>query len=341
MGISGRRRKNKMKTNAITDALIKKLEGFRIDGFLSDMLLEGLRDYIYSGWLSGSVIYGVGDGFLDEIDPELLRIIHTKREGREELEFRRAMSMVIIRKVLEEGLMVINYDGPGLISEKKFASWPLSVDGSVQKVYDLWEEAFSHSETDIDAYLFALWNTDLGNEIGKSLFCNRLRGEIADAEKAIELEPDVIKHYVERGNKYYLLSYYESEPIKEAEHRKKIREIAETIRKMDPDDTRHDKRDRADAYHFFSRIEPDREKAREYRNKAYTIAGLDDLVDAEEKRKANELATQKMFKTFLETEENRIDDLVKAMEIDSQTAKEFKESISNLKKTIEHLRKYL
>jgi hypothetical protein len=262
-----------MKTNAFTDALIKKLEGFRIDGFVSDMLLEGLRDLIYSGWLSSSVIHRAEDNFRDEIDLELLQIIHEEREGREKLEFKRAMSMVIIRKVLEEGLMMINYDGPGYEAEY-FTPWPLSVDDSLQRVYDLWEKAFARSETDIDRYLFALCNTDLGSEIGKVAYRKIWQRKLSVAEKAIELEPDDIKHYVERGNAYYRLTYYELDPIKEAEYEKKAREDAETIRKLDPDDIRHDKRDRASAYHFFSRIEPDEEKAREYTTKAHTISGL-------------------------------------------------------------------
>ncbi|MDR1155095.1 MAG: hypothetical protein LBL04_10300 [Bacteroidales bacterium] len=332
-----------MKTDAFTDALIKKLDGFRIDGCVSKLLAEGMSDFIYSGWLSNNGIYGAAKDFPDEFDPELLRIIHEERKGREKLEFQRAMSMVIIRKVLEEGLMMINYDGPELTTEKEFASWPLSVDGSVQKVYDLWGEAFARSETDIDQYLFALWNTDSGNEMGKKALRKIWRGYIAVAEKAIELEPDVIKHYVNYGHEYLRSADHEWDPIKEAKHRKKIREIAETIRKLAPDDTRHNKHDRAAAYHFFSRIEPDEEKAREYDNKAHTISGEGHLVDAEDKEESQRPRDAKMFDAYnalLEKEENRIDDLVKAMEIDSRTAKEWKEGMSNLKNKMELLQKY-
>jgi hypothetical protein len=279
--------KNKMKTNAFTDALIKKLEGFRVDGCVSELLAEGMSDYIFSGWFSNNGIYGAAEDFPDEFDPELLRMIHEKREGREELEFKRAMSMVIIRKVLEEGLMMINDDEAGF--DEDFTSWPLSVDDSVQKVYDLWEKEFADNKTadSIDRYMYALSNTDLGNEMGKAALRKICRGEIAAAEKAIELEPDVIKHYVNYGSEYLRAANHEWDPIKETEHRKKIREITETIRKMDPDDTRHNKRDRADAYYFFSEIEPDREKAREYTDKARNIRGLDSLADSEARRKAD------------------------------------------------------
>jgi hypothetical protein len=164
----------------------------------------------------------------------------------------------------------------------------LSVDDSVQKAYDLWEEAFTRNETDIDQYLFALWNTDLGNERGKAAYRKICRENIADAEKAIELEPDVIKHYIECGETYCQLWYYESGPIQEAVYKKKAGEIAETIRKMDPDDTRHGKGDRADAYYFFARIEPDKEKAREYTDKARALRGLDFLAESEAKQKERE-----------------------------------------------------
>jgi hypothetical protein len=281
-------KKNKMKTNAFTDTLIKKLEGFRIDGCVSELLAEGMSDLIYSGWLSNNGIYGAAEDFPDEFDPELLRIIHEKREGREKLEFERAMNMVIIRKVLEEGLMMINDDGPGF--DEDFTSWLLSVDDSVQKVYDLWEKEFADNKTEdsIDRYMYALSNTDLGNEMGEKVLRKICRGEIAAAEKAIELEPNGIGGYVGRGNAYYDLMYYEPDPIKKAAYKKKAREITETIRKMDPDDTRHDNRDRADAYYFFSEIEPDREKAREYTDKARAIRGLDSLAESESRQKAVE-----------------------------------------------------
>jgi hypothetical protein len=335
--------KNKMKT----DTLIKKLEGFRIDGLVSDLLSLGVSNWVYSSDLSRSVIYG-SDEFHDEIDPELLRIIDVELKKQDndvtKVEFKRAMSMVIIRRVLEECLMTIGDESE---FGEDFTPWPLNVDDSIQKAYARWDKEFAHPDETNDLYL--LYNTDLGNEMGKKAIRKIVRRDIAASEKAIEMEPEAIKHYIERGYLYWRLADYEPDPIKEAEYRKKAREDAETIRKLNPDDIRHDKHNRIQAYHFFSDIETDAAKAREYKSKAYDIRGLNLIkVEAEnnvceDKMKANDLKMQKIFeayKAFLENEENRIADYVKIMGADSQTAEEWKEGLLNLKKNIENSRKY-
>jgi hypothetical protein len=284
-----------------TDALIKKLECFRIDGFVLKLLSVGVSDWVYSGWLADNVIYGSEEDFCDEIDPELLKIIHKEREGQEELKFQRAMSMVIIRRVLEKGLMTIG-DEPWFGED--FTPWPLSVDDSVQRAYDRWEKEFAHPDDLNDLYL--LYNTDLGNEMGKKAICKIARRDIAASEKNIELESDSIKHYIEHGYLYWHLANYESDPIKEAEYRKNAWEDAETIRKLNPDDIRHNKHDRVLTYRFFSDIEPDAVKAQEYTNKANEIDGVS--IDPEAQKKvcedSNTVIKLALQKTFGEQYEN-------------------------------------
>lgn len=106
-----------------------------------DVLVGGLDDWAYAGWVYGS----------------------TRHSGLVDPESRRALSIGLIAELVMEGLMV-----PGDVDDGGFHPWDLAPGASVERITRLWLNDW-HDEIPPPGAIVWLENTDAGDVIARSV----------------------------------------------------------------------------------------------------------------------------------------------------------------------------